>query len=519
MKKHFSIQNVLAILLLLILGLIQLIPLTGYADAAIVTKDGRWWSNAYFDFLQSFPHLSDITTAGFNQSGLAFNLFYPVIPLRLLQLPLVMLHVTNPYIMNTYIVFIIDVIMFVAMYKISKAMHMKYPLLIATTLLYIQLTPVSGSASNSLPQLLALSFTYWGVYGIISRQYNFIVYTTILILTTSFATSLVAFTVYLIVIGLERMPIDEWIQVGIHGGIGVMLALPIIGPIIRLTKFVNKPTNAFESFDAPWTIVNRVIQGEIVSYEPYLIRIIVIIFIMIVFGITFTKITKPVVPFAMIALLIINGSPKISGVLASPIQPGSWFRMWIYVVIITLYALKDFNIDKYYLVLLIALIPIGTLIVYSIHPDSKPHNYTNSDIGIAIKHKNWHEFYDDVENNMELNAKGKTGISLKPDPKTVAYYSMDYTPINARVKDNQLIYTSAKKYKAKYGVTKHLSADKRNIIVKIKPKAKITPLAVWHYDFIHYKVSTTAGKVVVNNHGMFEYHGTQDATIKIRQSN
>lgn len=517
MKKHLSTQNGLAIFLLLILGLIQFIPLTGYADTAIITQDGRWWSNAYFDFSQTFPHLSDITTAGFNHSGLAFNLFYPVIPLRLIQLPLVLLHVTNPYIMNAVVMYVTDIIMFTAMYKISQALNIKYPLLIATTLLYIQLTPSSGAVSNSLPQLLSLSFTYWGVYGIISRRYSVLVYTTVLLLTTSFTTSLVAFTVFLIVAGLERMPIDEWIQIGVHGGIGFMLSLPIIAPIIQLTKFVNKPTNAFESFDAPWTIIGRVMRGEIGTYEPYLIRLIVVMFIMIMFAITFTKISKPVIPLAITALLIINGSPKISGVLSSPIQPGTWFRMWIYVVIITAYALKDFNIEKYYLALLIVLVPITALIMFSIHPDTKPHNFKDSDISVAIKHKKWHDFYDDIQNNLELYTQNKFGINIKPDPKNLAYYSMDYTPINARVKDNQLIYTSAKKYKAKYGVTKHIASDKQTIVVNIKPKAKITPLAVWHYDFINYDIKTTSGKVVANSHDMFEYHGTKKATILISE--
>ena len=507
----------LAIILLIALFCITVLPLTGHADIAPFTIDGRWWNNAYYEHFMSFPNLSNIAINGFNHSGLAINMFYPIIPIRIIQLPLLWMNVKSPYIMMVYMNIIAAMLMLIPLYLISKELKIKQPFLIATILLLIQLTPIAGSSNNSLPQLFSNMFILWGIYGIISKKYTLIIVTTVLILTTSFATSIVAAITYIIVLLLQHASIDEWIQTITHGLIGVMLSLPVIGPVLKHLGDVNKPTNLFESFDAPWTIYHRIITGQISLYELYFIRTIVIIFIAITLAITFTKISKKSIPWLMLVLLIANASPKIGGVLASPIQPGTFGRMWILVTIATLYAMIDFNTPKQYGALLIIAIPILALILYSLKPSVDIHDYKENTTFKSIKNKDWDQTYNNLQSNLKFIQKSKYGTSLISDPKKTSKFSMDYTPHKATSKDNYLVFMSNSNYEKKYGVTKESTANGTTIKIKVDPKSNVTPLAVWHYDFINYDIKTTSGKVVANSHDMFEYHGTKKATILISE--
>lgn len=517
MTKKVSKYNILAVILLAALFSITILPLTGYAEIAPFTTDGRWWHNAYYEHFMSFPNLSNIAINGFNHSGLAINMFYPIIPIRIIQLPLLWMNVKSPYIMMVYMNIIAAVFMLIPLYLLSRELKIKQPFLIATILLLVQLTPIAGSSNNSLPQLFSNMFMLWGIYGIISKRYPLIIVTTVLILTTSFATSIVAAITYTLVLLLQHAPIDEWLQTITHGLIGIVLSLPIIGPILKHLGDVNKPTDLFESFDAPWTIYQRIITGQTSQYDAYLIRTIVIIFIAITLTITFTKISKKSIPWLMMLLLIANTSPKIGGVLASPIQPGTFGRMWILVTIITLYAMVDFNTPKQYGALLIIAIPVLALILYSLKPSTNIHDYKENTTFKAIKNKDWDQTYNNLESDLKLIPKSKHASSLISIPKNTAKFSMDYTPAKATVEDNYLVFMSNSDYKKKYGVTKESTANGTTIKIKVDPKSNSTPLAVWHYNFINYDIKTTSGKVVANSHDLFEYHGTKKATILISE--
>lgn len=497
--------------------IINLIPMTKFDQISVYLRDGRWWENQYYDYLSMFPHTSNIAIAGFNHSGLAINMFYPNIILRILELPLVLLNVRNMQVMMASMTILLLAMLVLTLYAITKSMSLKQPFFTAVILTLIQSVPLHVTATNSLPQQLGIIILLWGVYAIINKKYLIMIISTAMLLMTSLTTSMVAVVAYALILILQKSSFTEWLIVGLHGIMGVVLASPILIPILKNLKYVSKPTQRFEAMNAPFTVINRVMTNHLDLATPYLVRTMAVMLIFIMLLSSFTFLKRKFVTISLVIFALISSSPKISGVISSPIQPGTWVRFWIIVTLLTLYVFTEFDIEKHFLNSFIIIIPIIGLMINSlfIFPSG---DAVHTKEYAPIQKKSWDHAYATTLTGQHILAKSHPSSHFRFDgPKNSALYSMDYTPITARVKDNALVYTDRVKFEKKYGVSKKAINQGTTIQITVDPKSKVTPLAVWYYPFINYKTSITNGKLVHNKHGMFEYHGTEKTVITISE--
>lgn len=132
----------------------------------------------------------------------------------------------------------------------------------------------------------------------------------------------------------------------------------------------------------------------------------------------------------------------------------------------------------------------------------------------AFRSKDWSNVYRYANIQLKISDSNNR-VLIGTESSPVADVSPDYIPRKATLKDNRIAYQPPIIWKSKYGLEKHAIDKGRKLKITINPKHNVTPLGVWHYDFLKYNVSSTKGQVVVSNHDMFEYHGTKKTTIFI----
>ena len=195
----------------------------------------------------------------------------------------------------------------------------------------------------------------------------------------------------------------------------------------------------------------------------------------------------------------------------TPIQPGTWTRTWPIFIILIIFLFSTIHLEKYFL--MCVSIAVSTLLISISLLNSNPITEINKEYDTAYKNKNW----QDVASNLQISIYAIP--SNKKDynyiKNMIADLSPDYIPAKATLNDNKIAYTTPQKWLSKYGLEKHSINNGKTLKITINPKRKVTPLGVWHYDFIKYNIKTTNGYVNVSKHDMFEYHGTQKATIYI----
>jgi len=508
--NKYTLYNITFIIAILILFII---PMTHLDRTSYLLHDGRWWLNQYYEFYSTFPNTSPIALNGFNNSGLAINFFYPNTTLKLFEIPLILLNIQNPYIVMGVLSMIATLLTTLIIYLILKELKLEQPLLLSLFVVLIQLMPLNAQLTNSLPQQFAASFLYLGVYGIISKKYKYITISTILLLNTSFTTCVIAALVYAFTLLYQKANIKEYLLTGIYGIIGIVATLPLLIPIFKNIHSVSQPTQNFAAAKSPWTLLTYLTDNQLGTAQAYTVRSIGPLIVLVLMYITYTKYRNKILPITLIAISLISLSPRISGVITTPIQPGTWTRIWPLVIVCTIFALQNYNIKKH----IKALISVMALLLVVISSSLMLLNFNdfkNTNYVAAVRKQNWKEAYRYVNINLDITLKNGHVI-LRSQPQDAADISPDYIPKKATLKDNLIVYQPPVILKSKYGLEKHAIDKGRKLKITINPKRKVTPLGVWHYDFIKYNIKTTNGYVNVSNHDMFEYHGTKKTTIFI----
>lgn len=474
--------------------------------------DGRWWANQYFDFKKSFPHVMPVSFAAYNNTGLAINIFYPTGTLRLLETPLILLNVQNPYIVMGYMNIISIACVIISIYLIASHLNYKNKLLISLTFSTIYLSPLLNGPVNSITQQVATALMYLGVYGIIAKKYQYITLSTFLLLNTSISSSLIAAITFFTVMLLYKQSKTEWVKFIGFGAIGVVLNVPSLITLISSLHAVQPPTDTFSFKNAPFTILGYFSKKINLPYIA-IMRIVNLLSISVILWVIYSNINvqykkKIILP---LILVIITALPKLNSILSTPIQQGTWARTWPLLIILTFLLFQYVSIHKkYYLVILGVIASLNIMTeISNLNLNSTVSKTTQSN----ITNKRWNDVYSEIQ----AVAWSSNEHSKEYDKtiQSVAKFSPDYIPKKATLRDNTIAYNTPYAWKSKYGLEKYAIDKGRKLKITIDPKHNVTPLGVWHYDFLKYNVSSTNGKVVASNHDMFEYHGTKKTTIFI----
>lgn len=392
-------------------------------------------------------------------------------------------------------------------------LNKKRPFQIAIIVLILTCIPLIGGLNNSLPQQLATTFVFLGVYGIISKKYEYFMISTIVILHTSFTTAIVSTIIYAVLLIVTKESISGWINTFFAGTLGIAGSMPMLINVFKNIHYVQGPTHSFNDTSAPWTIIGYLSNPNSQIIIAYLTRIIIPLIILVAMYITYTKYTSKITLYLLIILTIIAASPRLSIILSSPIQAGTWSRIYPLILVLAMLSLSNINFEKHLYVLPIIGISGLILITSTLHM-FVPQSHQNTPYMNALRSKDWSNVYRYANIQLKISDNHNSPL-IRSEPSPIADISPDYIPKKATLKDNHIAYQTPVIWKSKYGLEKHAIDKGRKLKITINPKHNVTPLGVWRYDFLKYNVSSTQGQVLVSNHDMFEYHGTKKTTIFI----
>ena len=518
-KLKFNKYQCTSIIIFVLLAVYLIIPMTTIDSTSGMLHDGRWWYNQYFEFKESFPNITKVAFSGFNNSGLAFNMLYPNNSLRIIELPLILFNISNPYIVMGFLNIITYSLIFHAIYLITKTFKQQHPIFLSLIFLTFLMFPQNTGPVNSISQQLSIAFVLYGSLGIIQRKYLLIIASSILLLNSSVSTSIIGALTFIVVAAISFQKLKEWLLFSLSGIASIIITLPTTLPIIKHLHDINKPTNGFGHQQL--FIIKNFQQLADYSYILNLSR--ALIGIVFVLGILFIikdniKWTyKQYIAWTLVvSIAILNFFPSINDILISPIQPGTWTRIWPLMIIICLILFKAYKSTRNNdLFLIIIGIVTATNIVFTLR--DAPYATTQSPrFKKEINNKKWNNVASELQTAVyDVDYEHTHPKLYHKLVRMIADYSIDYMPKKARLKDNRITYTPAHTWQSKYGLEKHSINNGKTLKITINPKNKVTPLGVWHYDFIKYKVKSTHGRVVITKHDMFEYHGTKKTTIFI----
>lgn len=506
--------NTIASLILIGILMMYLLPMFKFAATAYLATDGRWWINQYFEYYNTFPYHGKVAFSGFNQTGLALNSFYPTLPLRWLETPFVLLHVQNIYILFGSISIIITATSFIALYLITKTIGSKNNYFTASMALLIHTAIINPGFSNSLPQYLANTFVLFGVYGLISKKHWILFPTTFGILTTSFATSITACFIYLCVMLASSQNLKDWLKDAFYGIIGLLIALPTILPALMHIKDVMSPTKEFMPTTRNFFFTSYFHTHGIATAVPITVRVIITAAIFALGVLAYKKLSNKAWLWIAFFYLLTMLFPYFSGFLSAPVQAGTWIRTWPLVSIMYIYlSQKSSKCINYTSAVIIVFAAMTTYLIgvnYDKVDELQPSTFSK-----ALKKDDLKQVSQNMSSDVLLkNKKGKT--VLKGTSEHIARVSPDYIPAKATLIDRDLAFLPQKQLYKNYGVQKTIVKNNPNAIkLQVNPILDSTPLAVWHYDFFKYHVTSSAGQVEATNHGTFEYHGKSPAMITI----
>lgn len=498
--------------------LYYLIPTTNIDNSSYLLHDARWWYNQYIEFKYSFPSIMPISFSSFNNSGLAMTIFYPNNVIRLIEIPLVLCNVSNPYIVIGYLSIINITITFIMIHLVVNYMKIKNPIFISLFFTSFFVLPQNAGPINSISQQLAISFIFYGMYGIISKKYTHLIIATILLLNTSISSSIIAIIAFFTIQIITASTYDEWKKFITAGVMGIIGSLNVLIPILKNINNVLQPTKNLTGDKTKNTIFEYYNNNLIDPY--FLIKIVLfitpLILILLYLYCSYKQknsLKIKIVTAIAVTMTVLSMFPKLNGWIMSPIQPGTWTRTWPIFIILIIFLFSTIHLEKYFLIC--ASIAISTLLISISFLNSSPITEINKEYNTAYKNKNW----QDVASNLQISIYDIP--SNKKDynyiKSMIADLSPDYIPAKATLNDNRIVYTTPQEWLSKYGLEKHSINNGKTLKITIDPKHNVTPLGVWHYDFINYDIKTTSGKVVANSHDMFEYHGTKKATILISE--
>ena len=340
---------------------------------------------------------------------------------------------------------------------------------------------------------------------------------TIVILHTSFTTAIISAIVYATILIITKESISGWINTFFAGTLGIAASMPMLVNIFKNIHYIQGPTHLFNDTSAPWTIIGYLNHPNSQIIITYLTRIIIPLMIIVAMYATYTKYTSKITLYLLIILTFIAASPRLSIILSSPIQAGTWSRIYPLILVLAMLSLSNIDFEKYSYVLPIIGISGLVLIMVTLHIFI-PQSHQNTPYMNAFRSKDWSNVYRYANIQLKIN-DNHNHVLIDSKPSPIANLSPDYIPKKATLKDNRIAYQPPIIWKTKYGLEKHSVDHGSKLKITINPKHKITPLGVWHYDFLKYNVSSTHGTVSVTNRDMFEYHGTKKTTIFISLKN
>lgn len=483
-------------------------------NANIITyigHDARWYINQYAEWYNTFPNATPVNFSSFNLSGVAYNWFYPNLFLKILEIPLIVLHVQNIYVVVGVLTIILLSLTFTTIYLAARELNAKHAFQIALAVLILMQVPLNINYLNSLPQILAHTFMYLGIYALLSKRYFIFTLSTIGLIGTSFTTSIIAAMIYGFVLLIRKATIEEWLQTLFFGLIGIMASMPLLLPILSHIHDVSQPTQLL-AINQPWFSITAESFAN-GTLAPNVIRLLLPVLVLTFAWLTYTKYESKLIPIALSLMALLSLSPYLSSLATSFIQPGTWGRMYSFVYVSALFIFAKVNLDKRsgYLTGLATILLLLTAVNIPAAPLS---NMKASPFIQAVRNKDWHKatIYSNTSNVIYTKAGTP---KMKISPEEYALSSPDYMPVKATDKDNTINFERPEVQYKKYGFKKQTVNHGTALKITVDPKQNTTPLAVWHYDFVNYKVTSTHGKVFISDRDMFMYKGSKKTVITI----
>lgn len=497
-------QHIYDIFNIILLNILFIVPMTNIDYTSYLSHDARWWLNQYYEYYSTFGHANPVAFHGFNHTGLAINMLYPQSILKLIETPLVLLHIVNPYLVIGILTITLANTFLILNYAIAKKLKTELPLSFALLMTSILLLTGRG-ITNSIPQLIATAFILIGVIAIIDNKKQYLMILSIYGMLSSSLTTSVIGAITLVLIFFIAPSYKKFKSLFIYGVIGLILALPRLYSIFKVINHVQKP------YQGPMQVFQNFILINISSPKALIFITTALFCLLIPLALKDAHKLNKYIGTIILIYILLSAFPKIASRMMTPIQEGTFQRIWTLFSIISIFWIYPIIKSHYRIILNLftTLILSMSFMTYVYYPIS---NAIQTPIIKAYNNKNWNEMYAIINTDMLLQDKSKQ-LLLKSDIKDTAKYSPDYIPSQAKLKQNIVAYTSPSQLEKKYGVKKQPIANNK-LRINITPRHKSTPLAVWKYDFINYKITSTSGTIKVK-HGMFYYDGTKPATITI----
>ena len=499
-------NNIYNILLTIMIGFLYIVPMGRIDYTSYLSHDARWWLNQYYEYYHTFGHASPVAFYGFNKAGSVINIAYPQAILKILETPLVMLHMQDPYIVIGVLTMMIVASFIGLIYIINKKMRLPDPYL--TSLLMTSVLVLTGrGVVNSLPQLLATSFILIGVIAIIDDTKWYLMTVSVAgMLMTSLTTSIVG-ALTLIIIFFTTPSWSRFKKLMLSGIVGLGIGLLTVIPILHLSKIVNMPYTGGMQFKLATFILTSLNPQDYIF-----ITVALFIFIIPLASKQNYKLNKTLGVIIMIYLVLSLFPQFTNDIIMAPLQKGTFQRIWtLFAIIAICWITPVINSKHKHLIALLTTCVLSTsYATYIYYPISTA---AQTPFVKAYHHKDWDKAYAIVDSEIYLRDKKTGQLLLKPELSETALFSPDYTPKNATKKTLEKVFMSPDTIHKRDGVKK-VTIDGNTLKVIVNPKQKITPLVVWHYDFLHYKIDGPTKNLTVKD-GMYYYKGKTPATITI----
>ena len=503
-------NNIVNILFTILLLMMYIIPMIGLDYTSYLSHDARWWLNQYYEYYHTFGRSSVVAFNGFNSSGNVINIAYPQSILKIIETPLVMLHVQDPYVVIGLLT-ITCVTTYVGLYYVI-ANHLRIDNPYLTSLFMTSILVLTGRGIiNSIPQLIATSFILVGVIAIVNEQKWWLMSISVAGMIMSSLTTSIIGAITLIIVFFIAPTWSKFKKLMTGGLIGLTAALINLIPILHTTLLVNTPYK-----DGIQDKLRVFLIGA-PTYKSYLfVTVATLILLIPLLSKNYKQLNTSLGVIIGLYILISLFPQFASDVIMAPLQKGTYQRVWTLFAVISLFWLKPVLIDKNKTIIALStLFVIGTsYTTYVYYPISTA---VETSFIHAYRNKDWHRTYQIIDSNIELRDAKSGQLLMKPKIEDTAKFSPDYTPKNATIQNNVISRLTNDTLIKEYGMSKH-AVDSNKLKISVSPKSKTTPLGVWSYGFIHYDISTTNGKVISKD-GMFYYIGQNPTTIKIHATN
>lgn len=509
-KKYFS-RHIYDTINIILLNLLFIIPMTRIDYTSYVSHDARWWLNQYYEYYHTIWHPNPVAFNGFNHTGLIINSAYPNIILKAYETPLVLMHIQNPYLVIGIQTLLLANIFVILYYTLLKQLNVETNIRLTLSLFFTSVMVLTGRGIvNSIPQLLATAFILLGVISIIGTKKEWLMVISVVgLLGSSLTTSAIGLITFALVFFIQPTKI-KFKKLFKYGLIGSLIMSYNIYSIIRTVASVQKPyQHGMQKF--PTFFIENILKGDGMVF-------ITVAFFLFLVPLLFHQketLNKYIASIVSIYLLL-SAFPKFSAILMTPIQQGTFQRIWTIFAIIIVFWIVPISTknNKIIIALSTSILIMLSSLTYIYYPIT---HAVQTPFVKALHNKQWDKLYAIINTDMLLQDKSKQ-LLMKATTYDTAKISPDYIPKNATLKENIIAYSSPHTMFKKYGVTKY-PVNSNTVRVRVqKNNFSSTPLGVWHYNFIKYHASSDTGHITIKN-GMYYYNGHKPAIITIKSIN